>query len=362
MNSRNLAVSDEKSKTTFEIQEADLFFQKNITPSISALVNMQLTNNYSQEKSWGTFNMDEAWVKFSPYRALNIKVGKIVPMFNTFSQIKSKYPLIPYLLRPLIYESTISSLLDFGAWVPEHAFLQINGTIPISKVKLEYAVFGGNSEFTLNSKTSYYPSGFDTTNYKSGGGRIGIKALGVTLGISGSYDYTRNDAVNKTIASLPASLGLSKLGAVPRSRFGCDFNYSGFGITADFEYIFSKYYFSGDEKAKLSQIVAKTTDWRAAAGQGPMLSDDFTKTYFNANIMYDFLEKYYISIGYASIGDESSMLLFKDGLNQVMGGLGYHFNDNITFKAQVVDIYNDVPKGGVEVSTLYLLGGVSVYF
>lgn len=362
INSRALNVDNAKSKTNLEVQEADLFLQSKITPSISALVNLQLTNNFSQDRSWGSFNMDEAWVKFSPYRALNIKVGKIVPMFNTFNQIKTKYPLIPYLLRPVIYETMLAGILDVGAWVPEHAFLQVNGIIPVSKVKLEYALFGGNSEFTITGKSSVLPSGYDTTNYKSIGGRIGVKAYGVTLGASGTYDYARNDAVNKTLSSFPTSLGIPQLGAVPRSRIGCDLNYTGYGFTADFEYIYSQYHFKDNEEAKLKQAVQKTTAIMTATGKGPILSDDFTRTFLNVNIMYDFLEKYYVSLGFATLTDKASMLLFKDGLNQLMGGLGYRLNDNITIKAQVINMYNDVPKGGVEVNTLYLLGGISVYF
>lgn len=360
INSRDLSKDNAKSKTCLEVQEVDLFLQRKITTSVSALVNLQLTNNFSQDRSWGSFNMDEAWVKFSPYRELNIRIGKIVPMFNTFNQVKTKYPLIPYILRPVIYETMLAGILDVGGWIPDHAFLQVNGIIPVSKIKLEYALFGGNSEFTVNKKNPNLPTGYDTTNKKSVGGRLGVKGYGATLGVSGSYDQTRHDFLyNTTLSNFPASLNIPKLGAVPRSRIGCDFNYTGYGITADFEYIYSQYHFDDEDKATLNRIIQITT---AVMGGKQLLGNDFTRTFINVNLMYDFLEKYFVSVGFASLRDKSSMLVFKDGLNQVMGGLGYRLNDHVTFKGQVINMYNDVPAGGVEVNTLYLIGGVSVYF
>jgi hypothetical protein len=86
-----------------------------------------------------------------------------------------------------------------------HALLQVNGTIPSGKMKFDYAVFGGNSEF-IKSKAGTEsfqsaPVGTDTTNFKLVGGRLGIRAHDVKFGVSGTYDKTRNDDINSSIST-----------------------------------------------------------------------------------------------------------------------------------------------------------------
>lgn len=163
--------------SSFNIQEMDLVFQKNLGSALSTFVDLQFLNTYSSEKGWGNFNLDQMWIKYSPTKQLNVKFGHIVPIFNAFNEIKTKFPLLPYIFRPLIYESSLATFVNPQEFLPMNAALQVNGTVSASAMKLDYALFGGNSDFVVSDKVSkgntLITSGFDSTNFKLFGGRVG---------------------------------------------------------------------------------------------------------------------------------------------------------------------------------------------
>ena len=152
---KDLENTDIPTKTTASVQEFDLFLQKTLSPKISMLADLQFNGNYNTTKSWGSMALDEAWVKFSPSRLLNIKVGKLLPTFNNFNEIKTKFPLFPFIVRPIVYETSFQEALALNRWAPEHAMLQIYGTQPVRRAKLDYAIFAGNSEFIENKVTRW---------------------------------------------------------------------------------------------------------------------------------------------------------------------------------------------------------------
>jgi hypothetical protein len=314
-------LSSDHSTTTFSLQEMDLFLHKNFSPTVSCLVDLQFLNTFSTEKGWGDLNLDEAWVKFSPSRLFELRVGYIVPTFNNFNEIKTKFPLFPYIQRPIVYESSMGSIMG-GAFLPLHAAAQIDGTAPVGSIKLDYALYGGNSEFMqVNDMGSIS----DSSNYKAGGMRVGMRGFDLKFGVSATYDYCRNDQINSSITtanSMPGSTTqYSSLGSTPRYRIGLDLSYSKFGFTVESEYIYVKESFTGDQKAIINDLVLGNV----------LPSTDQNMYVAFGSIMYDFLDRYFVFAGY-SVARNPTMS--DDPFKSPLGGAGMHINDNVTLKWQ----------------------------
>jgi len=381
---KDLANDDVSPTTSFSVQEFDLFFQKTLSPKITMLADIQFNGNYSTTKSWGSMALDELWIKFSPYRQLNIKVGKLLPTFNSFNEIKTKFPLFPYIVRPIVYETSFQESLALNRWAPEHAMLQIFGTQPVSQAKLDYAIFGGNSEF-LQSKvegngTLTLP-GDDTTNFKLVGGRVGMRANGIKFGVSGTYDYARNDVINTSVASqnaqfeiinshlppgVPTIPTIPKLGEIPRARLGIDLSYTGHGLTAEAEYILINEMPSDKEKANLDKIVSGTTIPAGIMGPNAVqtIGTDLTKSFWYVNVMYDFMEKFYASVGFSNQADASDLMVSKDGVSALLFCLGYRITDNVTLKTELTNIRNDLmsDEATIKLNEIIPQIAVSVFF
>ncbi len=192
-------------------------------------------------------------MRYSPFDALNIKFGHIVPTFNAFNEIKTKFPLQPYIYRPLVYETSFQYIIKPEEYLPSHAALQINGTFKNGPIKFDYAVFGGNSDFIVSNKIpgagQFSIAGLDSTHFKLYGGRIGARFNGVKLGVSYTYDKTPNTTINSnidlvntklkavnTVSSFQIPL-VNKVGEGDRNRIGIDFSAEAFGFTFESEYI-----------------------------------------------------------------------------------------------------------------------------
>lgn len=378
---KDLENDNVRPTTTISVQEFDLFLQKKLSPKITMLADIQFNGNYSTTKSWGSMALDELWVKFSPARQLNIKVGKLLPTFNSFNEIKTKFPLFPYIVRPIVYETSFQESLALNRWAPEHAMLQIFGTQPVNQAKLDYAIFGGNSEFlqaeVKGSGTLTLP-GDDTTNFKLVGGRVGVRTNGIKFGVSGTYDYTRSDVINTSVADqnaqneiisthLPFTIPeIPALGEIPRARLGIDLSYTGHGLTAEAEFILIKEMPSDEEKANLDKIVSGTTIPAGIMGPNAVqtIGKDLTKTFWYVNIMYDFLEKFYASAGFSNQADASDLMVSKDGVSALLFCLGYRISDNVTLKTEFTNIRNDImsDKATIKLNQIIPQIAVSVFF
>lgn len=300
-----------------------------------------------------------------------MKFGYLVPQFTAFNEVKTKFPLIPYILRPLIYESSLNDIIEGEAYIPTHAALQINGTAGIGKTKIDYSLFGGNSEYVMSkgikgTKTNYTPSGSDTTNFKMIGGRIGTRLYGLKLGVSSTYDETRNDRINKIVDDFNSLSGLNvaNLGHIPRWRLGLDLSYIWKGLTFESEYIYVNQYPDDEEKSKLDVII-NATQYRGPNNIPlfPTISDDLSQQFFYVCLTYDFLEKYYISCGFSQFDTKWDLLLRDKGVQSIWGGCGYRINDNITLKLQLTSIQNDLfddPRVKIKIFTAHV--AASVYF
>jgi hypothetical protein len=319
------------TNSSFDISELDLFLHKNLSSSISTLVDLQLLNNFSTSNDWGDFNLDEAWVKFDLSRYCIIKTGYIVPTFNSFNEIKTKFPLFPYVLRPIIYESSMNNMINPEPYLPSHVMVQVNGTAPIDAAKLDYAIFAGNSDFTQSVSAT------DSTNYKLVGGRIGVRDAGVKAGVSGTYDYTRNDDINSTIATINTMTkgSLSTIGSIPRARFGADLSFSHFGFSFESEYI---HVWEFPDSAAKGELSAAATASATLPNSMLMIHDGLAKNFAYASLTYTFFEKLDVTALITYLQNQTAGLL-SEGVKELHGCVGYHISDDVTLKFEYRKIY-----------------------
>ena len=117
-------------------------------------------------------NLEEGWVKYSYNQALNVKGGLILPSFNALLKVKNRTPLLPYILRPLVYEPLMADRMNTEAFLPFRANVEVYGSIPVYDLNVDYAVFWGNSE------SSYIISGHGTGLPGVGHGYDTLQTLG----------------------------------------------------------------------------------------------------------------------------------------------------------------------------------------
>ena len=130
-------------------------------------------------------------------RALNLKLGLQIPIFNHFNEIKNKTPLIPYVIRPLVYESSFKEIILLDEFTPTRGFVQGYGSVPKGDIKIDYALHLGNSPNVndnsgitgaFDDQTSQ--TGLDTTATFLIGTRLGLRYQNVKFGVSATHDYT----------------------------------------------------------------------------------------------------------------------------------------------------------------------------
>ena len=117
-----------------------------------------------------------------------------IPVFNYLNDIKTRSPLLPYIVRPIVYETSLEEIIPIEDFVPEKAFLQAYGALPLSEMDLEYAIFLGNSP-SVNNNQEYGQTGVDTTLAMLVGGRVGFlwnnfdsNLSEIKVGVSSTYD------------------------------------------------------------------------------------------------------------------------------------------------------------------------------
>ncbi|HTY37793.1 MAG TPA: hypothetical protein VMH23_11820 [Bacteroidota bacterium] len=316
------------SYNTFSLQQMNLLMAKDLTPVFNSFINLQFTSNFNSAMGWGTFNVEEAWVRYRSSDAFNIKAGLLVPTFNNLNDIKTKTPLLPYIMRPLVYESPIASLVTASNFIPERSFVQIYGAVPAGSVKLDYALSLGNSDFITTLGKNGTVSGDDSSTFKSIGGRIGIRTGELKLGVSGTYDRTNPGAPTSLPAffqgATPIYAAASLLGSVVRIRFGADASYQVAGFSFEGEVISVSHVLTDGQKAILQVLPLWT---------GGRLYDDLSKLFYYGAVSYDFSEQWYAFTTYGKIQDKFNMV-FHSGMNNYGIGGGYRASNSVIIKAQ----------------------------
>lgn len=217
----------ESPRNSFVLQQLNLFIQKDLGAKLTSFVNFETVNSYSSDQQWGSFRIEEAWVRYRQSRNLNIRLGLQIPTFNNLNEIKNRMPLIPYVIRPLVYESSFVDVVGTRTYVPQQAFVQVFGWAPVGPMKLDYAAYLGNTELVnsgFNAGEDGRPvgqTGIDTTTSVLVGGRVGIRYGELKAGISGTSDRTAVPEEAVQSAGLSARI----YARIPRRRLGADLSY-----------------------------------------------------------------------------------------------------------------------------------------
>ena len=175
---------------SFNLQQLNIFLQKDISSRWSSFVNIEMLNSFSARRKIGDVTLEEAWARYRRNEKFNIKAGLLIPTFNNLNEIKNRSPLLPYIIRPLIYETAFSSLLPISEFIPERAFVQAYGFIPRGNLKFDYALYVGNSPniTTEANEDINVQTGIDSTDTFLLGGRIGVRSNEIKAGISVTHD------------------------------------------------------------------------------------------------------------------------------------------------------------------------------
>ena len=177
-----------KAQNAFSMQQLNLFLSKDLSRHWRAFVNFEALNNFSSQRRWGGFNLEEAWVRYKPSDYFNLKLGLLIPEFNHLNEIKNRTPLLPYIIRPLIYETSFYEFVGaIEQATPARAFLQAGGTLLLPEAKMDYALYLGNSP-NIATWEDGQQSGVDTTTNLLVGGRLGLRDRSWKAGISLTYD------------------------------------------------------------------------------------------------------------------------------------------------------------------------------
>lgn len=294
-------------RSSFTLQQLNLFFQKDLAADWTAFVNFEILNSLSMSKQWGAINLEEAWIRYRSGSQFNLKLGLQIPEFNNLNQIKNRTPLLPYIIRPLVYETSFNEFLAIGEFIPEQAYVQVYGFIPTGLMKFDYAVYVGNSPNISTREDVATQSGRDTTDSFLFGGRVGFRYKEFKAGVSGTFEKS-NDFDD---AAELLNIDPKELKDIPRLRIGGDFSFIFNRIEFESEFINVRY----DEDI------------------GGL---DVDRDFYYINLGYQVSEPLFLYFGYYKTDEriraadlQTSLIIETPGV-----GVSYKFNDRMQFKAQ----------------------------
>ena len=328
------------SRNSFNLQQMNIFAQKDLAKNWTSLINLEFLNNFSSEKLWGAFNLEEAWVKYRGGKGLNLKVGLQIPIFNNLNEINNRTPLLPYIIRPLAYETSFFEFINIEDFIPKRTFIQAYGYIPSGDLKFDYAVYFGNSPNigTIGDNLIGSQSGLDSTNTFLLGGRMGVRFKELKAGFSYTYDEVDDyNGIDTLIGLLP-----SKYDLIRRMRFGGDLSYRFQDFSFEAEYI--KVFFDDD-----------SPDF------------DVDKMFYYGTLGYQISDR--LLVYYSHMRTEENLLIrpLNSGISvkvTVKGfGSAYDFNERIRLKIQYgavnINVQN-LPEQGEKFD--YYSAAISVFF
>jgi hypothetical protein len=328
---------------SFTLQQLNLILEKELWQRWNTFVNFEFTNSYSSFDNWGSFSLEEAWVRYRQSRYFRLKVGLLIPRFNSLNVIKNRTPLLPYIIRPLVYETSFQQSLPIEEFVPEQAYIQVHGSAPIGgDVKLDYTGYWGNSPNIATDPESAN-TGLDTTSSFLFGMRVGLRHPNFKVGISTTADKTNQfvgleEAYNKPPGSFEQ---------VPRYRTGFDFSVEWRSLEFWSEAI--GVFYDDDE---------------------PDL--DVDKSFFYMTVAYTFWERLLVYFGYMELKSNLTILVSpgagESPISELTSkvpnfGVSFALNDRLKLKAQFANgETTTVPPGVVEESFDFLAIAASVWF
>lgn len=337
-------------QNSFSVQQLNVFMQKDLARNWTALINFEVLNSYSSSRRWGSFSLEEAWTRYRFGKRLNLKVGLHIPPFNNLNEIKNRTPLLPYIVRPLVYESSYSEFIAVEEFAPGRAYGQVYGALPVGRSKVDYAFYIGNSpnissQFGQEASRLTAQTGVDTTARMLLGGRLGLRRGEVRTGVSATYDHL-NFASGIFTNDFDVADSLRVLGVegfdpdeMPRLRLGADL---------------SAHY--GDFSFESEIIQVRYDD--------DLDRFDFNKTFFYATLGCFFTEELF---GYISYWDtRQNFLPFADSDIKVPNfGVAYNLHDAVYLKGHYAYVLLDegaVGERDREHTFHYFGAAVSVFF
>jgi hypothetical protein len=298
------------AQNSFGVQQLNLFFQKDFSRNWTAFVNFEALNSYSSSRQWGALNLEEAWVKYSPNMKFNLKLGLQIPIFNNLNEIKNRTPLLPYIIRPLVYETSFGEFLPLEEFVPARAFAQAYGFLPAGEAKFDYAIYLGNSP-NINTEPRRGQTGVDTSTTFLVGGRLGMRYGELKLGLSATRENTNGfKALADSLRQIPVTLQ-----ELPATRLGGDLSYNLAGFSFESEFI------QVDVDADIPQLGVSLDFYYA------MLGYHFTNKLFGYG-------SYWITDVHVTVLIPNNAKIQDDDIKVYTTGVSYDLTDRIRLKGQ----------------------------
>ncbi|MFQ5627759.1 MAG: porin [bacterium] len=343
---------DDPEQNSFNMQQLNLFFQKKLGKNWRAFVNFEFINSFSSSRQWGAANLEEAWAAYSKNEKFNLKLGLLLPIFNNLNEFKNRTPLLPYVIRPLAYETSFQEFLPVEDFAPARAFVQAYGFLATKKFKFDYAAFLGNSP-NIAAQNPLEPderaqTGIDTTNSFTVGGRLGLRYNDdFKVGFSTTQDKTNIFANIQDDLFLPSS----QFGNVTRRRYGGDLSFNLKKISFESEFI----------------LVRHDEDFEQA---------DLDRDFYYLTAGYRINEELFIYASFwharldytiaAILDDQVSVIVVKGDVDVPNIGFAYNLNDRITLKGHFakVDEFEQVPTLQIYESDKFyhLNAAISIFF
>lgn len=301
--------------TTFGLPQLNVLMQKDLAPRWRSFVNFEVLNSFSSSRRWGAFNIEEAWARYRLSKEFSLKLGLQIPIFNHLNEIKNRTPLLPYSIRPLVYESSFNEILSLEEYLPARAFVQAYGFIPYQNAKIDYAVFLGNSP-NVRTVQDEGQSGVDTTNTFLLGGRVGTRWRDLKVGVSATRDEVNSfQVVHNDLGELTTFSG-----EWSRLRLGGDLSYDDGRWRLDGEFIVVEY----DE-----DIAKAKFDKRFYYGTAGYYATEQLFVY----VSYWFNKEHFSVLSVA--GDQ--LVVLSDSFDIKVANLGtaYNVNDRVVVKVQL---------------------------
>ena len=328
---------------TFTLQQLNLLLQKGLSQRWSSFVNFEFTNSYSSFDNWGSFSLEEAWVRYRQSRYFRLKLGLLIPRFNNLNIIKNRTPLLPYIIRPLVYETSLQESFPIEEFVPEQAFVQIGGSAPVGgEFKFDYAAYWGNSP-NISTGDSPFNPGIDSTGTFLFGIRLGVRHPNFKLGFSSTSDKTNQFVVLEEVFDRPPG----SFEEIPRYRTGMDLSIEWRNLEFWSEVI--GVFYDEDE---------------------PNL--DIDKNFFYMTLAYTFWDKLLVYVSYWELNSNltypdppgSTDFRIAELTSKVPNlGVSYTLNDRVKLKAQFAGgETTTIPEGVVTEKFDFLGLAVSVRF
>jgi hypothetical protein len=312
-----------EANNSFVLQQLNLFLQTDLSDEWRAFVNFEILNSFSSSRRWGAFNIEEAWARYRPSPNFNLKLGLQIPVFNQLNEIKNRAPLLPYVVRPLVYETSFGEFIDVEEFTPARAFVQSYGFLPAGSVKFDYSLYIGNSPNIVSRIPEEFAdsrqTGVDTTDTFLLGGRTGIRYDELTLGVSLTHDKTNILHGTEKILGAPDDQFKERR----RTRFGADLSFHTEKISFWGEWIYVDYDLGFESIEIDRRFYYGTLGYRI--NEPLFVYASYWDTFEHALDPYE-------------VNGEIRVLNSESDIDVWTVGLSYHILDNLALKAQFASV------------------------